>query len=160
MWVMHPLRWRHWPKTNPDNADYADCAMVRGLIQQFSHEFEPALASLTKASELNPTSAEPPLWRSAIYMVQALIFSTESAEQTLALQPSSAWQTFSQHVVEGVWHIWTGFDHIFFTRAAAARCGHAASRPVGACTRPDGCGERSREGCHRLYAGAFHHADF
>ena len=97
-------------KTNPDNADYA---MVRGLIQQFSHEFEPALASLTKASELNPTSADPLLWRSAIYMVQALIFSTESAEQTLALQPSSAWQTFSQHVVEGVWHIWTGFDHIF-----------------------------------------------
>ena len=87
--------------------------MVRGLIQQFSHEFEPALASLTKASELNPTSADPLLWRSAIYMVQALIFSTESAEQTLALQPSSAWQTFSQHVVEGVWHIWTGFDHIF-----------------------------------------------
>ena len=55
-------------KTPPNNADYA---MVRGLIQQFSHEFEPALASLAKASELDPTSAEPLLWRSAIYMVQA-----------------------------------------------------------------------------------------
>jgi len=55
-------------KTNHDNADYA---MARGLIQQFSHAFEPALASLAKASALNPTSAEPLLWRSAIYMVQA-----------------------------------------------------------------------------------------
>lgn len=55
-------------KTNPENADYA---MVRGLVQQFSHEFELALASLAKASALNPTSVEPLLWRSAIYMVQA-----------------------------------------------------------------------------------------
>ena len=55
-------------KAPPNNADYA---MVRGLLQQFSHEFEPALTSLAKAGELNPTSAEPLLWRSAIYMVQA-----------------------------------------------------------------------------------------
>ena len=55
-------------KVPPNNADYA---MVRGLIQQFSHEFEPALASLAKASELNPISPEPLLWRSAVYMVQA-----------------------------------------------------------------------------------------
>ena len=55
-------------KAPPDNADYA---MVRGLLLQFSHEFEPALASLAKASELNPTSPEPLLWRSAIFMVQA-----------------------------------------------------------------------------------------
>ena len=55
-------------KAPPNNADYA---LVRGLLLQFSHEFEPALASLAKASELNPTSPEPLLWRSAIYMVQA-----------------------------------------------------------------------------------------
>ena len=48
---------------------------------------------------------------------QALIFSTESADQTLALQPPSAWQTFSQYVVEGVWHIWIGYDHILFLLA-------------------------------------------
>jgi len=67
-------------KTNPDNADYA---MARGLIQQFSHAFEPALASLAKASALNPTSAEPLLWRSAIYMVQAR-YKEAAAECTLA----------------------------------------------------------------------------
>ena len=55
-------------KTAPANADYA---LVLGLIQQFSHEFEPALASLAKASQLNPKSPEPLLWRSAIFMVQA-----------------------------------------------------------------------------------------
>lgn len=45
--------------------------LVRGMIEQFSHAFEPALTSLAKASELNPASAEPLLWRSAIFMVQA-----------------------------------------------------------------------------------------
>ena len=49
----------------------ADYALVLGLIQQFSHEFEPALASLAKASQLNPQSPEPLLWRSAIFMVLA-----------------------------------------------------------------------------------------
>ena len=49
----------------------ADYALVLGLIQQFSHEFEAALASLAKASQLNPKSPEPLLWRSAIFMVLA-----------------------------------------------------------------------------------------
>ena len=44
---------------------------VRGMLEQFTHAFEPALASLAKASALDPTSAEPLLWRSAIFMVQA-----------------------------------------------------------------------------------------
>ena len=55
-------------KTAATNADYD---MALGLIQQFSHQFEPALASLTKAAALNPTSPEPLLWRTAIFMVQA-----------------------------------------------------------------------------------------
>ena len=55
-------------KTAAINANY-DLAL--GLIQQFSHEFEPALASLSKAAVLNPTSPEPLLWRTAIFMVQA-----------------------------------------------------------------------------------------
>ena len=49
----------------------AEYFQVRGMIEQFSHQFDPALASLTKAHQLKPTSAEPLLWRSAIYMVQA-----------------------------------------------------------------------------------------
>ena len=44
---------------------------VRGMIEQFTHAFDPALASLAKASALDPASPEPLLWRSAIFMVQA-----------------------------------------------------------------------------------------
>ncbi len=48
---------------------------------------------------------------------QALIFGTESAEQRLALQAPSAWNTLRQYVMDGVWHIWIGFDHILFLLA-------------------------------------------
>ena len=45
---------------------------------------------------------------------QALVFGTESAEQTLALQSTGAWPTLRQYLVDGVWHIWIGYDHILF----------------------------------------------
>ena len=45
---------------------------------------------------------------------QALVFGTESAEQSLALQPAGAWQTLSQYLRDGIWHIWIGYDHILF----------------------------------------------
>jgi hypothetical protein len=44
---------------------------IRGLIQQYSHDFAGALESLGKARELDRQSPEPAAWRSAIYMVQA-----------------------------------------------------------------------------------------
>lgn len=54
---------------NPgDNASYW---LVRGLIQQFSHDFEAALASLARASQLDPRSPAALSWRAAIFMVQA-----------------------------------------------------------------------------------------
>ena len=48
---------------------------------------------------------------------QALIFGTDSAQQSLALQPAGAWQTLRQYVADGVWHIWIGYDHILFLLA-------------------------------------------
>ncbi len=48
---------------------------------------------------------------------QALVFSTTSAEQQLALRAPSGWETFRQYVVDGVWHIWIGYDHILFLLA-------------------------------------------
>jgi hypothetical protein len=45
---------------------------------------------------------------------QALVFSTDSAEQSLALAPHGAWETLRQYVTEGMWHIWIGYDHILF----------------------------------------------
>jgi hypothetical protein len=45
---------------------------------------------------------------------RALVFATESARQQLPLQATSGWETLRQYVVEGIWHIWIGFDHILF----------------------------------------------
>jgi Flp pilus assembly protein TadD len=45
--------------------------LLRGLIQQYSHDFAGALQSLAKASELDPQSPEPIAWRAAVHMVQA-----------------------------------------------------------------------------------------
>ncbi len=45
---------------------------------------------------------------------QALVFGTESATQTLTLKAAGRWQTFKQYLLDGVWHIWIGYDHILF----------------------------------------------
>jgi hypothetical protein len=45
---------------------------------------------------------------------QPLVFASDSAEQSLQLKAPSAWETLRQYVVEGVWHIWLGYDHILF----------------------------------------------
>ncbi len=45
--------------------------LVRGQLQQYGHDFTGALASLKRASELDPQAAEPVAWRAAIHMVQA-----------------------------------------------------------------------------------------
>jgi tetratricopeptide (TPR) repeat protein len=55
-------------KSAPGDANYW---FVRGILQQYSHDFAGALASLRKASELDPQMAEPVAWRAAIDMVQA-----------------------------------------------------------------------------------------
>lgn len=48
---------------------------------------------------------------------QALVFGAESGEQKLDLQAPDALETLRQYIVEGVWHIWIGFDHILFLLA-------------------------------------------
>ena len=45
--------------------------LVRGQLQQYSHDFDGALKSLDKSSELDPMNPAPPAWRAAIRMVQA-----------------------------------------------------------------------------------------
>jgi hypothetical protein len=48
---------------------------------------------------------------------QALVFGTESAEQLLAMTPPGVWPTLRQYLLDGIWHIWIGFDHILFLLA-------------------------------------------
>ena len=45
---------------------------------------------------------------------QPLVFSKDSDRQALELKAPSAWETLRQYIVEGVWHIWLGYDHILF----------------------------------------------
>jgi predicted Zn-dependent protease len=54
--------------TAENNAGYWS---LRGLIEQYSHDFPAALASLDRSSKIDPASAEPLAWRAAIFMVQA-----------------------------------------------------------------------------------------
>jgi hypothetical protein len=54
--------------TGVDNAAYW---LVRGQLEQYSHQFAPALDSLGRAARLAPAMPDPPAWRAAIFMVQA-----------------------------------------------------------------------------------------
>ena len=45
---------------------------------------------------------------------QALVFGTDNASQALTLEPTGWWQTLRQYAIDGVWHIWIGYDHILF----------------------------------------------
>ncbi len=54
--------------TADNNAGYW---LLRGLIEQYSHDFPGALTSLERAARIDPAGAEPLAWRSAIFMVQA-----------------------------------------------------------------------------------------
>lgn len=45
------------------------------------------------------------------------VFSPDRTRQRFEPQAASVWQVFQQYVVEGVWHIWIGFDHILFLLA-------------------------------------------
>lgn len=45
--------------------------LIKGMLQQYSHNFDGALSSLDKASLADPKSPDPMAWRAAIHMVQA-----------------------------------------------------------------------------------------
>jgi hypothetical protein len=42
------------------------------------------------------------------------IFSVSDGTQRFQLAKPSKWRQFTEYLVEGVWHIWQGFDHILF----------------------------------------------
>ncbi len=42
------------------------------------------------------------------------ILSSRKVEVKLKLQKESAWSSFLNFLIEGIWHIWIGFDHILF----------------------------------------------
>jgi hypothetical protein len=52
-------------------ASNASYWQIKGMLQQYSHNFDGALASLDKASVADPKSPDAMAWRAAIQMVQA-----------------------------------------------------------------------------------------
>lgn len=43
-----------------------------------------------------------------------VVFSPEKQQAIIDFKQSNQWQTFSQFIKEGIWHIWIGYDHILF----------------------------------------------
>jgi len=84
---------------------HADCAKLSQALQvEYSLLFD-----------VDPTHRGLVQWTAAgDAQARAFVFSTASARQQLPLQASGAWETLRQYVVEGIWHIWIGFDHILF----------------------------------------------
>ena len=84
---------------------HARCARLAGHVQvdyAMLFDVDPTHRGLV---QWTPAGSEQP---------QALVFAADSARQQLRLAAPSAWETLRQYVVEGVWHIWIGFDHILF----------------------------------------------
>ncbi len=57
--------------TTPPAAADGRYWLAKGMVQQYTHDFAGALASLARAAEIGPPSPEPYAWRAAIFMVQA-----------------------------------------------------------------------------------------
>lgn len=49
-----------------------------------------------------------------LLQTSSAIFSPEQAEVRINGKTDSAWQVLGRYIVEGVWHIWIGADHILF----------------------------------------------
>lgn len=83
----------------------AQCARLAGSVQ----------ADYSLLFDVDPTHRGLVQWTPAgATRPQALIFATDSARQQLRLSAPSAWETLRQYVLDGIWHIWIGFDHILF----------------------------------------------
>lgn len=45
---------------------------------------------------------------------RSMVFSPDAREHSLDAARTSAWSTLRDFAIEGVWHIWIGFDHLLF----------------------------------------------
>lgn len=45
---------------------------------------------------------------------RSIVFTPERRERSLAPDGGGAWATLGDYIVEGVWHIWIGLDHLLF----------------------------------------------
>ena len=84
---------------------HAGCARLADTVQ----------VSYAMLFDVDPTHRGLVQWTPAgAAQPQALVFAANSARQQLRLAAPRAWETLRQYVLEGIWHIWIGFDHILF----------------------------------------------
>jgi hypothetical protein len=76
--------------------------VMRALLRQYRHEFDPALADLARAAELAPDDAEVWSWRSAILLVQADYAGARAACARLARVASALLATACGSAVDGL----------------------------------------------------------
>jgi hypothetical protein len=76
--------------------------VMRALLRQYRHEFDPALADLTRAAELDPGNTEIWSWRSAILLVQANYAGARAACDKLAPVASALLTTACITAVDGL----------------------------------------------------------
>lgn len=87
----------------------ATCAtQLKVLSVQYNLFFDvdPSHRGLVQWLAPTATGVEP--------QAQALVFSIDNATQALALVNGGWWQTLRQYAIDGIWHIWIGYDHILF----------------------------------------------
>ena len=87
---------------------HAACAQLAGSLQvhySLFFDVDPSHRGLVQWTAPGSTEA------------QARVFASDTARQELQLTAPGAWETLRQYVVEGIWHIWIGFDHILFLLA-------------------------------------------
>lgn len=86
----------------------ADCPVLTDALQM----------TYTLLREVDPSHRGLAQWLpSAEAGALSVVLGGSKAEQSLPLTAPDGWRTFTQYVVEGVWHIWIGFDHILFLLA-------------------------------------------
>jgi hypothetical protein len=93
--------------------------LVRGQLQQYSHDFDGALASLKRASELAPDAVDPVAWRAAIYMVQAqYALAAHECDQLAKIAPPLFAQGCTAYVRGTTGQLIPGYD--LLSKAVAA----------------------------------------
>jgi hypothetical protein len=64
--------------------------------------------------DIDPTHRGILLDQRAGLKAGSMIFSKQQTELSIAPEQLSAWSTFVNYIVEGVYHIWIGLDHLLF----------------------------------------------
>ncbi len=54
------------------------------------------------------------LWITKNDNMEFVVFSPDRQQTNFTFTKSNHWQIFRQFITEGVWHIWTGYDHLLF----------------------------------------------